>query len=397
MEKNFELFARKVALNPWKVIGLVLLLCCLSGLGLLRLKTENRIDKLYIPSNTLSERAMKEAMPYFINNYNSHQEEVIFISKSNKNFMSGSCVAESKKVIKEILNIPKYRQLCKLKPPFSKNYKQYNKNESCMILNPLEILSDSSRAANVSASFGKAITDKETLMSNGRPASFNVKIMFSDLSTRSYGSTDTAYASTQGLRVIFFMQQAESGYLCKELMQWEEHFINTLKRLNNDLACLDISFAAERSISDSISESTDSDIRLMAATFTVMIFISGLIHGSKTNPVGGHSLLSSFAAYTSGLGILVGFGLVIGFGLPFISIISMLPLLVASIGIDGVFIILDEFNKLPKAMPANRKVSHVFAKVGATITMTTLTDIIVFLVGISSNFPAIRYFCILQL
>ena len=389
LEKHFESFARKIALNPWKVIILTFGLSCLFGVGLVRLTVENRIEKLYVPSNTKSENALHEGKPYFINSYNSRQEEVIFLPKPGKSIFSNSCLTFVDSVIKQIVSIPSYRKLCKQKSSFVKKYKQYNRDETCMIINPLELLRGSIKRNDTSVSLAKALGDKETLMSNGKPAALNLGYMFSDYDTLRFTKT-----SENSIRVIFFMQQAESGLLYDQLLDWEKMFIGKLKELNKDQACVEITFAAERSMSDSVSESTRSDIPLMSITFTIMIFIAVQINGSKTNSIRGHSLLTMLGVCSSALSVLAGFGLVMAFGVPFISIVGILPFLVVSIGIDDVFIIIHEFEKMPEAMPANRRVSHAIAKVGATITMTTLTDIIVFAIGISSSFPAVKYFCI---
>ena len=389
LEQRFENFARKVALNPWKVVIVAIGISCLCGLGLLGFTAEYRMEKLYVPSNTKSEKALKEGAPYFINSFNSRQEEVIFLAKPGESIFSNSCITFISGVINQIVCIPNYRLLCKKKPVFLKNYKQYNRNETCMIINPLEFLTKSETKDGVSSSLKKAILDKETLMSNGLPAGLNVNYMFSNLNTPRYKNT-----SLHGIRVIFFMQQAESGSIYHSVREWEKIFISKLKGFDSNQACVDISFAAERSMSDSISESTRSDLPFMSMTFAIMIFIAAQIHGSKTNAVRGHSFITILGVCCSALGILAGFGLVIAFGVPFINIAGILPFLVISIGIDDMFIIIDEFENIPDAMPANRKVSHAIGKVGATITMTTLTDIIVFAIGISSSFPAIKYFCI---
>ena len=389
MENRFSCFARKVAKNPWKVILVAFSLSCLCGFGLIRLKDEYRIEKLYVPSNSEAEIALREGANYFVNSMNSRQEEIIFLPKAGKTIFSETSMKQIARVAENVVNIPNYRKLCKPKASFLKNYKQYNSSETCMVINPLELLKDSEKHGGVAASFKKAILDKETLMSNGRPAGLNVEYMFSDFNNLNFENK-----STHSIRVIFFMQQAESGPLFQRVTVWEENFIKTLQDLSKDFEDFVVSFAAERSMSDSVLEGIRSDIPFMSVTFAIMIFIAGQIHGNKTNPIRGHNLLLILGVYSSALGVLAGFGLVIACGVPFISIVGILPFLVVSIGIDDIFIIIDEFDKMPEAMPANRKVSHTIAKVGATITMTTLTDIIVFAVGTFSSFPAIRYFCI---
>ena len=112
--------------------------------------------------------------------------------------------------------------------------------------------------------------------------------------------------------------------------------------------------------------------------------------GKFLNPLTGHSLLANAGVFAVALGILSGFGLAMWCRVPFISIVGVLPFLVLGIGIDDMFILVDELDRQPRDMSLTEIIRAVMAHSGATVTMTTVTDLVAFAVSTSTSFPAIR-------
>jgi predicted RND superfamily exporter protein len=63
------------------------------------------------------------------------------------------------------------------------------------------------------------------------------------------------------------------------------------------------------------------------------------------------------------------------------------------VGIDDMFIIVDELDRTHPDQTVPKRLSTVMRVVGPAITMTTVTDLVAFAVGTSSKFPSIIYFC----
>ena len=156
------------------------------------------------------------------------------------------------------------------------------------------------------------------------------------------------------------------------------------------LSCFDVHYSSERSLDDSISASTGSDVKLVSITFTCMISFACFMLGKYLNPLTGHALLANGGVFAVALGILSGLGLGMWLRVPFVSLVGVLPFLVLGIGIDDMFIMVDELDRQPRDLSTTGKIKAVMKHSGATVTMTTMTDLVAFAVSTSTSFPAIR-------
>ena len=95
-----------------------------------------------------------------------------------------------------------------------------------------------------------------------------------------------------------------------------------------------------------------------------------------------------------------GFGLSSLCGLFFGPVHSLLPFILLGIGVDDAFVIVNAFNrerKVPRAKESNDDISkrcaRALARAGASITVTSLTDLVAFSISSSSKLPALSSFC----
>ena len=388
-ENWFAKLGARVARNPKKTILVSLISVALCSLGLLNLRVENRTVKLFVPQNTPAEKALITGKPFFSNSLNTRTEDVIFFPKNGTNILSHLHLEEASRVVEEVQGINRYRDLCNEKPRFVNN--TAIQNETCSLLNPLEILKGNTHSKeSIFRQLQNALSSRSYVMSNGRNAIFNLNRGFSNF----YLDSNLNETSASAFRIMFFMKHGETSGQQKSILEWEKSFINVMRNIEKELKYITVSYAAERSLDDAINESSSSDITLVSITFTVMLTFASLALSNFCNPIRGHSWLSRAGVVSTALGILAGIGIAIGIGMPFISLVGVAPFLVVSIGIDDMFIICDEFDRQSKDICPKHRVSLALSRVGATITMTTVTDIIAFFVSALSSFPAIQYFCV---
>ena len=392
LEKHFEKLGKAVTTHPKVTILVALIGVSVCAVGLVRLNFERRSSKLFVPQNSPSMKALKIGSSFFQNSLNMRQEEVILIPKSaDKNAIRKNCLEDAVKVMKIIQGVPGFKLLCKRKPDFvlPDGKAMF---DHCQKVNILELLGNISvsTAEMIEQRLKFALSNVSLLMSNGRNLLANLNEIFADFKFKSANHS----ASAKALRIIIFMQQGQNSTHEDKIMEWEKSFIAEMKALKSQLKNTDLYYTAERSMDDSISESSSADISLISITFTVMITFACLMLSKFINPIRGHNWLAMSGVFSTALGILGGIGAAVAFGAPFISLVGVVPFLVVSIGIDDMFILVDEYDRQSDKMASRDRVKFTLSKVGSTITMTTLTDVVAFYVSTTTSFPAIRYFCI---
>ena len=103
------------------------------------------------------------------------------------------------------------------------------------------------------------------------------------------------------------------------------------------------------------------------------------------------------------------FGLLFWCNMPFSNVLTVVPFLVITIGIDDAFLILAGWRqseldfssmfkyislKLSPTASLPDRIGQSLAISGASVTVTSFTDVICFAVGLLSNLPVVRLFCL---
>merc|ERR1712151_331702 len=106
------------------------------------------------------------------------------------------------------------------------------------------------------------------------------------------------------------------------------------------------------------------------------------------------------ALFAVGLSTGSGFGISSALGLFFGPVHSLLPFILLGIGVDDAFIIVNAFNrerKLSRQKENNNHIMHrtskALARAGASISVTSATDLVAFAISSLSRLPALASFC----
>lgn len=341
-----------------------------------------RAEKLFIPQDSRAIKDMNKAKKYF--SMEARIEEIIFTPKTAyQNTLAKECMQDILKVHLAVVSTGKYRDLClsrSLKPgspPF------------CLFLNPLEVLHfNETNFINATSRFEQAYRNRAIRMRNGRPFWYNIGGMFGGLEI---DKNSGKIANVDAIHTMYFMKNDDED---KSVIEWEKKFLDEARALKDELSCMNIVVNAQRSLDDAINESTVADIGFISITYTLMISFACIMLAKIRNPLTGHSLLANIGICSVFLGILAGFGFAMLVQTPFISIVGALPFLIVGIGIDDMFIIVDELDRVGPQYSVVDTIKIVMANAGPTITMTTMTDLVAFAVSTWSQLPSIQYFCL---
>ncbi|XP_062600352.1 patched domain-containing protein 3-like [Saccostrea cucullata] len=199
---------------------------------------------------------------------------------------------------------------------------------------------------------------------------------------------------TNGLRLRYYLRRntTNSETLSK---LWERRFVDELRDLKTNYTSLAFSY------SDSLSSELDS-ITESATVFFSLTLILMMVYASisaapfNCNNVANRMNLGFAGILAALLAITASFGLVSGTGFEVTTVVGVVPFLVIGIGIDDMFILLSGMAEAPPLTTATveERMVYMLKKSGIAITITSITDILAFMIGASSVFMSIRIFCI---
>ena len=380
LESCFEKVARFIAKRPFKVVFVTLLTAALFTLGFLYLDVEKSVRYLYLPENSQASNDIKKAAKYGFE-LDLRMEEIIILPKTkDKPVLSRDCITDLIDIHDAIVKLDGYEKYCF----------RSEQNKNCAVINLLEIFEyNKSKLEHIPQRIHAVLKNSSYLMSNGRRLRDNQLMIFGG-----HAPYNISENTTSALRIVYFMKEYASNGKREEVENWESKFIDKVSSISKNMKCADVYYSAERSLDDSVSQSTTSDIKFFAITFAIMGTFSAIVNGRCNDPLYGQQLLGSASLLAIYLGVTSAFGLSMFLGIPFVSMVGVLPFLVVSIGVDDVFIILHELNEILRGnIPNIAILSGCMSRSGPTITMTTLTDLVAFAVSSRSKFPAIRFFC----
>jgi len=162
---------------------------------------------------------------------------------------------------------------------------------------------------------------------------------------------------------------------------------------------LSLDYFAVRSFSDEFGSEISGDIFYVQISYMIAFIFLGATLG-KFCGYGSRWAVSLCALLLVAISSVAGIGLASYFGLFYGPVHSLLPFVLLGIGVDDVFIIVNAFNR-ERTVPREDEDSKGFiersanalARSGASITVTSLTDMVAFAISSSSALPALASFC----
>ncbi|XP_055999745.1 patched domain-containing protein 3-like isoform X2 [Ostrea edulis] len=200
--------------------------------------------------------------------------------------------------------------------------------------------------------------------------------------------------SALGVKLQYYLRQSDVNAV--ELSkQWEKAFVSKLESLQTNLT--DIAFAYSDSLGTELNKNTKSDIGFFSVTFVLMMTYASLASFTiNCNNVANRMNLGIAGVIAPLLAIASSCGFVSAIGIQFTNIVGVMPFLVIGIGIDDMFILM---SGIADAQPLSKisieeRVIFMMQKSAVAISITSLTDLLAFVVGATSVFKSIRNFCI---
>ena len=195
-----------------------------------------------------------------------------------------------------------------------------------------------------------------------------------------------------------------------EAQDWEKSFKDRMLDVQSEARQrgLRLSFNTERSLEEELNKNTNTDAKIVAISYVVMLIYASLALGTGT--VTFKSLLSKPSTalvqskFTLGVvGILivlmsvlasVGFFSAVGIKVTLI-IAEVIPFLVLAVGVDNIFLIVHEFERVNLSHPdeeIDERVAKALGRMGPSILLSASTETVAFAMGAFVGMPAVKNF-----
>ena len=195
-----------------------------------------------------------------------------------------------------------------------------------------------------------------------------------------------------------------------DAMDWEDSFKRIFEVVQEEAGerGLRVSFNTEASLEQELNKSSNTDAKIVVISYLIMFLYASLALGSVTvtwrslitNP--SNALVQS--KFTLGIvGILIvlmsvsaSVGLFAAAGVKATLIIAeVIPFLVLAVGVDNIFLIVHEFERINVSHPdeeIDERVARAVGRIGPSIFLSAITETVAFALGVFVGMPAVKNF-----
>ncbi|KAF2825174.1 multidrug efflux transporter AcrB transmembrane domain-containing protein [Ophiobolus disseminans] len=226
-----------------------------------------------------------------------------------------------------------------------------------------------------------------------------------------FGGVNQNVLDAKALVVTWVVQNYPEGTPEEQrAMNFEEELKNYLKLVAEDARNrgLRLSFNTEVSLQQELNKNTNTDAKIVVVSYIIMFLYASLALGSTTltvrsvlrNPANA-LVQSKFMLGIVGIIIVLmsvsaSVGLFSAAGIKVTLIIAeVIPFLVLAVGVDNIFLIVHEFERVNISHPEGtipERVSRALGRMGPSILLSALIETTAFALGCAVGMPAVRNF-----
>lgn len=177
---------------------------------------------------------------------------------------------------------------------------------------------------------------------------------------------------------------------------WELEFIEQVLYSNRTLPeGMEVYAVATRSFNDFLRKVLNSNMTVLFCGLSLIVIYIILMIG-RCNAVQQRIYLSIFGVSVVGQSILSAYGICYYMGYFYGPIHPILPFLLLGIGVDDMFVImqsLENVSKVEKPMDLTERIGRALQQSGMSITVTSVTNIVAFAIGVTTVMPFLESFC----
>ncbi|KAG7487460.1 hypothetical protein MATL_G00023680 [Megalops atlanticus] len=173
---------------------------------------------------------------------------------------------------------------------------------------------------------------------------------------------------------------------------WLNEFLRVFP---SDLSLKSIKVTHSTSLSRQVEfEANSKDvIPLFSITYVIAISFS-ILSCLRFDCVRNKVWVATFGVLSAGLAVLSSFGMMLYIGVPFVMTVANSPFLILGIGVDDMFILISCWQQTNVHDKVEERLADTYKEAAISITITTLTDVLAFYIGLMTPFRSVRSFCL---
>ncbi|XP_060104322.1 patched domain-containing protein 3-like [Heteronotia binoei] len=208
------------------------------------------------------------------------------------------------------------------------------------------------------------------------------------------GNQSRPLRAAKALRLYYYLQEDDPAQR-EASLKWLKTFLQRIPDLLGTLNFTSVRVTYFTSISrqEEFEKNAKEVIPLFSITYTLTIFFS-IMSCSRFDCVRTKVWVAAFGVLLSGLAVVSSFGLLLFCGVSFVITAANAPFLILGVGVDDMFILVSCWQKTKVKDAVKDRMADTYAEAAVSVTITTLTDVLAFYIGIATSFPSIQSFCI---
>ncbi|XP_029385508.1 patched domain-containing protein 3-like [Echeneis naucrates] len=196
--------------------------------------------------------------------------------------------------------------------------------------------------------------------------------------------------SAQAVKLFYYLGNQESS------ADGSKSWLRGFKALLSDemgSEHTDVSYYTSKSKQEEIDSHTTDGFPLFFFTFVCAVTFS-VISCLRLDNVRNKVWVAVFGVLSSALAALSSLGLLLYIGVPLVITVANSIFLILGIGLNNMFIMVSDWQHTNVADPVPKRMAHTYKEAVMSITITALTDVLKFFIGIKSDFPSVQSFCL---
>ncbi|KAM9332640.1 patched domain-containing protein 3-like [Pholidichthys leucotaenia] len=204
--------------------------------------------------------------------------------------------------------------------------------------------------------------------------------------------TDTSGSvrSAQAVKLLYYLEDLESTAEASKL--WLRGF-KTLLSEEMDSKHIDVSYYTSKSKQEEIDSHSTDGFPLFLITYACAITLS-VISCLRLDNVRNKVWVAVFGVLSCMLALLSSFGLLLFTGVPFVITVANSFFLLLGISLNNMFMVVSDWEHTNVQDPVPKRMAHTYKEAIMSITITSVTDVLKFFIGVMSDFPSVQFFCL---